>query len=155
MDFRALQKEFQKVTEDKLSVGALIITPLSREEGLKLKSGKDSRNKRLVIIGVDRENRLCYGSVLVNTDMSPQSDYSPQHLASQYLLRREPHYETFLVYDSYVDCAEIIPVPYEKLMVGEYHGQLEENDKEQIFDLLEHTKTIPTIDKKRFGIRRM
>lgn len=46
MDFRELQKNFQVVTEDKLSVGALIITPLSRDEGLKLKPGKETRRKK-------------------------------------------------------------------------------------------------------------
>lgn len=155
MDFRELQKNFQVVTEDKLSVGALIITPLSRDEGLKLKPGKDTRRKRLIIIGVDMENRTCYGSVLVNTKLNPSSGYSMEHMASQYLLRREPHYETFLDYDSYVDCAELIPVSFEKLLRGKYHGQLEDEDRTAIFDLLEHTKTITTSEKKRFGIKRM
>lgn len=155
MDFRELQIEFQKVTEDKLSVGALIITHLSREEGLKLKAGKKDRKKRLILVGVDRDRQMCYGSILVNTDENPQSDYSSQHMAAQYLLRREPHYETFLDYDSYADCAVIIPVSFTKLLSGEYHGQLEDEDREAIFNILEHTKTLSTNDKKRYGIRRM
>lgn len=155
MDFRELQKEFQKVTEDKLSVGALIITHLSREEGLKLKAGKKDRKKRLIIVGIDRDRKMCYGSILVNTDENPQSGYSSQHLAAQYLLRREPHYETFLDYDSFVDCAVIIPVSFSKLLLGEYHGLLEEEDRTAIFDILEHTKTLSTSEKKRYGIRRM
>ena len=155
MDFRELQEESRVVTDEKIAVGALIIMSLTREEGLVLKPGKTERRKRLIIIGVDKERGLCYGSLLVNTNMNPQSEYSAEYLSAQYLLRREPHYESFLDYDSFVDCAEVISISYEKLLKGEYHGMLEEDDRKAIFNVLEHTKTLSTSMKKRFGIRRM
>ena len=44
---------------------------------------------------------------------------------------------------------------FQIVLRGEYHGQLEDEDRTAIFDLLEHTKTITTSEKKRFGIKRM
>lgn len=57
-------------------------------------------------------------------------------------------------YDSYVDCAGIIPCSTEKLLSGEYFGELNDNDRKCIWDILETTDTLTTKQKKRFGIKR-
>ena len=77
MDLRELQASFrekeQKVTDDRLQPGALILTVLSEEEGLVFKNGRSEKPKRMVLIGVDKLNEVCYGSILVNTRMSPKA----------------------------------------------------------------------------------
>lgn len=76
MDLRELQKTYldnlRKVTEDKLEIGSLVRTVISIEEGLVFKDGRKQKPKKLVIIGVDKVKKVCYGSVLVNTKMSPK-----------------------------------------------------------------------------------
>lgn len=71
MDLRELQKTYldnlRKVTEDKLEIGSLVRTVISIEEGLFFKDGRKQKPKKLVIIGVDKVKKVCYGSVLVNT----------------------------------------------------------------------------------------
>lgn len=66
MDLRVLQQEFlkkaRKVTDERIEIGALITTILSEEDGLKLKH-RTEKPKKLVIIGVDRVNEVCYGSI--------------------------------------------------------------------------------------------
>lgn len=60
MDLRELQASFrekeQKVTDDRLQPGALILTVLSEEEGLVFKNGRSEKPKRMVLIGVDKLN---------------------------------------------------------------------------------------------------
>ena len=51
-------------------MGALIRTVLSEADGLTFKDGRKEKPKRLVVIGVDRQTALCFGSVLVNTKMN-------------------------------------------------------------------------------------
>lgn len=157
MDLRELQKAYmdkiRKVTEDRVEKGALIITTLSEEDGLVFKDGRKSKPKRLVIIGVDKECQLCYGSVLVNTNMNPQADYSEEFLSAQYLLKQET-YPDFLDYDSYADCGELFAIPLNKLLNGEYYGKLTQKDENLLFDILETTDTLSTKEKKRYGIRR-
>lgn len=74
MDLRALQAEYQRqqreVTDERIAVGALIRTVLSEADGLTFKDGRKEKPKRLVVIGVDRQTALCFGSVLVNTKMN-------------------------------------------------------------------------------------
>lgn len=69
MDLRELQKSYldnlRKVTEDKLEIGSLVRTVISIEEGLVFKDGRKQKPKKLVIIGVDKVKKVCYGSVLV------------------------------------------------------------------------------------------
>lgn len=148
--FRADQR---KVTEERLEVGALILTVLSGEDGLVFRDGRTEKPKRLVIIGTDKDNGVCYGSVLVNTDMNPRANYSQEYLTAQYMLSQE-NYPEFLRYDSFADCGVLFAIPIEKLLKGEYYGKLTEEDQCNLFDILETTETLSTKQKKRFGIKR-
>lgn len=149
----AYKADSRKVTADRLEVGALILTVLSGEDGLVFKDGRTEKPKRLVIIGVDKDNDVCYGSVLVNTDMNPRANYSEEYLIAQYMLSQEA-YPEFLRYDSFADCGVLFAIPIEKLLKGEYYGKLTEEDQRNLFDILETTETLSTKQKKRFGIKR-
>lgn len=157
MDLRELQadyiKRLREVTPDKIQVGALIRTVLSVEEGLNLKDGRREKPKKLIVIGVDKDKAMCYGSVLINSDISPDADFTDGVREAQYIIKQSD-YPDFLRYDSYVDCGQIIPVPIAKLIKGEYFGMLTEDDYNGIFDILETTVIYSTKIKKRYGIRR-
>lgn len=157
MDLRELQAEYKRqqreVTDERIAVGALIRTVLSEADGLTFKDGRKEKPKRLIVIGVDRENALCFGSVLVNTRMNPQAEYSAEYLTAQYMLKQED-YPEFLKYNSYVDCGELFSIPIERLKQGEFFGFLTDADREGIFDLLETSDIFSTKQKKRYGIRR-
>lgn len=149
----AFKAESRKVTVERLEIGVLILTILSEEDGLVFKNGRTEKPKRLVIIGVDKDNGVCYGSVLVNTDMNPRANYSEEYLTAQYMLSQK-NYPEFLRYDSFADCGVIFAIPIEKLLKGEYYGKLTEEDQRNLFDILETTETLSTKQKKRFGIKR-
>lgn len=157
MKLSELQEEFwrkeHEVTEERLVRGALILTILSEEDGLTFNNGRTSKPKRLVVIGIDKRQELCYGSVLVNTKMNPRASYSDEFLSAQYLLQQK-NYSDFLDYDSFVDCGVIFSIPLQKLKSGTYYGLLNEEDLSSIMDILETTDTLSTKQKKQFGIRR-
>ncbi len=157
MDFREMQDRFnagkRMVTEDRIVVGGLFRTVLTVNDGLKFKDGRTSKPKRLVIVGIDKTNKTCYGTVLVNTEMSPMAKVSPLFFATQYCLKQED-YPEYLDYDSYVDCGVLFAISFDTLKSGEYFGTLNSDDIEAIFNILETTKAISTKDKKRFNIRR-
>jgi hypothetical protein len=157
MDLRALQAEYQRqqreVTDERIAVGALIRTVLSEADGLTFKDGRKEKPKRLVVIGVDRQTALCFGSVLVNTKMNPQAEYSSEYLAAQYELKQED-YPEFLKYNSFVDCGDLFSVPIDRLKQGEFFGYLTDTDRKGIFDILETSDIFSTKQKKRYGIRR-
>lgn len=156
MDLRVLQDEFmadyRKVTKEKLQPGALIETNFTDEEII-IRDGRKQKPKKLIIIGYDKENDTYYGSIFINTNMNPKSGLSPEFFASQYLIRKE-NYDSFLRYDSYVDCAGIIACSTEKLLSGDYYGTLNDEDQTNIWNILETTETLTTKQKKRYGIRR-
>ena len=157
MDLRELQDAYRQqqreVTDERIAVGALIRMVLSEVDGLTFKDGRKEKPKRLVVIGVDRENALCFGSVLVNTKMNPQAQYSAEYLTAQYELKQED-YPEFLDYNSFVDCGELFSIPVERLKQGEFFGFLNDADREGIFDILETSDIFSTKQKKRYGIRR-
>ena len=157
MKLSELQEEFwrkeHEVTEERLVRGALILTILSEEDGLTFNNGRTSKPKRLVVIGIDKRQELCYGSVLVNTKMNPKASFSDEFLSAQYLLQQK-NYSDFLDYDSFVDCGVIFSIPLQKLKSGTYYGLLNEEDLSSIVNILETTDTLSTKQKKQFGIRR-
>lgn len=157
MDLREIQAEYlrqqRKVTDERIAIGALIRTVLSEADGLIFKNGRKEKPKRLIVIGLDRENALCFGSVLVNTKMNPQAEFSDEYLTAQYELKQED-YPEFLDYNSYVDCGELFSIPIERLRQGEFFGFLTDTDRDGIFDILETSDIFSTKEKKRYGIRR-
>lgn len=70
MDLRELQKAYldnlRQVTEEKLEIGSLIRTIISVDEGLVFKDGRKQKPKKLVIIGVDKLKKVCYGPQIRN-----------------------------------------------------------------------------------------
>lgn len=156
MDLSELQDEFRKdyrvVTREKLVPGALIETNFTDEE-IVIRDGRKRKPKKLIVIGYDKESETYYGSVLINTKMNPNAGFSAEFFASQYLIKKE-NYDDFLRYDSYVDCAGIIACSTEKLLSGDYYGELKEDDRKCIWDILETTDTLTTKQKKRYGIKR-
>lgn len=157
MNLRELQEQYllekRQVTIERLKVGALVRTTLSIDDGLNLTDGRKEKPKKLIVVGFDRDKSTIYGSVLVNSQMSPKVGYSDEYLAAQFLLSQKT-YPDFLRYDSYADCGVIFAIPVEKLLSGEYFGELTEDDRRLIFDILETTETLTTKEKKRFGIKR-
>ena len=157
MDLRELQVEYlrqqRQVTDERIAIGALIRTILSETDGLTFKNGRTEKPKRLVVIGVDHEQALCFGSVLVNTKLNPKAEYSAEYLSAQYELKQE-NYPEFLDYNSYVDCGVLFSIPIERLKQGEFFGFLTDEDRNGIFDLLETSDIFSTKQKKRYGIRR-
>ena len=157
MDLRELQAEYlrqqRQVNYERIAVGALIRTMLSETDGLVFKNGRTEKPKRLVVIGVDHEQALCFGSVLVNTKLNPKAQYSAEYLSAQYELKQE-NYPEFLDYNSFVDCGELFSIPVERLKQGEFFGFLTDEDLNGIFDLLETSDIFSTKQKKRYGIRR-
>ena len=157
MDLRELQAEYlrqqRQVTDERIAVGALIRTMLSEIDGLVFKNGRTEKPKRLVVIGVDHEQALCFGSVLVNTKLNPKAQYSAEYLSAQCELKQE-NYPEFLDYNSFVDCGELFSIPVERLKQGEFFGFLTDEDLNGIFDLLETSDIFSTKEKKRYGIHR-
>lgn len=113
-DFRSLQSHYlseaRSVTEERLQVGTLIRAILSVDDGLTLQ-GRDSKPKRLVIVGIDKKNGLCYGSVLVNTKVNPKARFLDNYMSAQYLLRQNT-YPEFRDYDSFADCAVLFAIKF-------------------------------------------
>lgn len=155
MDLRELQAaymaNYHQVTEEKLCKGALVEVVISEEDGMVFKDGRKEKPKKIIIVGVDTVQMVCYGSVLINTKQSPRAPFSTEHLQAQYLIKRED-YPDFLRYDSFVDCGVLWPIPISKLLKGEYYGKLKENDEQKIFAILSTTETLSVKQKKRFGI---
>jgi hypothetical protein len=102
--------------------------------------------KRLIIIGFDDEQTV--GKVYINS--APQSSYSQLGFGAE---ERD-----YLDHDSYVDCSQIYEGSYSYLIecvqsdLSCHIGTLSDKDMADIERELRVARTIPTKQKRRFGL---
>ena len=150
---QAQHRAATEVTEERLQPGALVVTRIG-EPAITTKYGKKDL-KKLIIIGQDKEQGIAYGVVVVNTkkrySIDTNAEYTKDFKKAQLKLR-EKQYTDFLEYDSYINCAKIVPIPVEDLKAGEYRGNLDKNDHKRIFEKLRRATTISNTAKQRYGL---
>lgn len=152
-DQRAQHRVATEVTDERLQPGALIETHIG-EPAITTKYGEKDL-KKLIIIGQDKILGVAYGVVIINTDprysLDSNAEYTEDFKNAQLILR-EKKYSDFLDYDSYINCAKIVPIPIEDLKAGEFKGNLDKNDRKRIFDKLRKATTISNSAKRRYGL---
>jgi len=157
----AIAKEIEeaRVTADKLVPGALVVSRFGEEYITTKYSDKDK--KKTIIIGVDKEAQCCYGLVFVNTVpryvKSKNTDYTKDFAKGQLILRGNQYSEkicgeSFLDYDSYINCSHITSIPFDVLEKGTYFGRLNKHDYARVFSKLRQSTTMSDDDKIRYGL---
>ena len=135
--FKEKITEKEIVTNELLTVGAILYMQMDHSDGLKLIDGYSTRNKYFIIIGFTVEGNVI-GSVLLNSCIDP-SKYSTEYIKCQY--------------DSYIDCSEIFVFPKERLLnEARFKQNLTQTDLELIINFLKETEVHSTKEKKKFGI---
>ncbi len=148
--FKEKITEKEIVTNELLTVGAILYMQMDHSDGLKLIDGYSTRNKYFIIIGFTVEGNVI-GSVLLNSCIDP-SKYSTEYIKCQYPLKQKD-YPHILEYDSYIDCSEIFVFPKERLLnEARFKQNLTQTDLELIINFLKETEVHSTKEKKKFGI---
>jgi hypothetical protein len=102
---------------------------------------KKYRDKFVVIIGCD--DNSYYGILLINTKLGfPQEE--------QYELKCAKY--KYLDHNSFVNCSCIKHIDKKTIMSGKNKGILDSDDFQLIIDCAKSSRTIPTKDKKRYGL---
>jgi len=146
-----LQAEYKRVTLEKIRPGSVILTDLDESDGLTYTDGRSHKPRRVIIIGYDKENKCFIGTVFINTNINPKAKYSAEFLATQIMVKKD-EYPNFLKHDSFIDCGQLMPLHTNKLLSGEYKGEVVADDFHKIMATLKNTETIPAKEKRRFGI---
>ena len=106
-----------------LSVGDIHYLPLSKEEQITAKDGKDYRNKYLIILGFDvRGNAI--GGVVVNSKVNTNLPTT----ITDYLMPVSKSQFPFLSHDSFINCSHLIVVRREKFNRSTFRYHVEDCD---------------------------
>ena len=106
-----------------LSIGDIHHLPLSKEEQITAKDGKDYRNKFLIILGFDTSGNAI-GGVVVNSNVNPNLPTS----VTDYLMPVTPAQFPFLSHNSFINCSHLIVVKKEKFNRTTFRFHVEDSD---------------------------
>lgn len=137
---------FIPMCEKYISKGSVVYLPLTEEEGLTIKTGYDSRNKFVAIVG-ELPDGTIVGSLLINTHSNTESEKVTQ---CQYPLKKERY--SWLDYSSWLDCSRIVTIARSKILFGKYCGRLLDEDFELVIQCIKDTTLISNKTKKKYGI---
>ena len=106
-----------------LSVGDIHYLPLSKEEQITAKDGKDFRNKYLIILGFDASGNAI-GGVVVNSKVNPNLPST----ITDYLMPVTQAQFPFLSHNSFINCSHLIVVKKEKFNRNTFRYHLEDSE---------------------------
>lgn len=106
-----------------LSVGDIHYLPLSKEEQITAKEGKDFRNKYLIILGFDASGNAI-GGVVVNSKVNP----NPPTTVTDYLMPITQSQFPFLSHNSFINCSHLIVVKKEKFNRSTFRYHVEDRN---------------------------
>lgn len=110
-----------------LSVGDIHYLPLSKEEQITAKDGKEYRNKFLIILGFDVSGNAI-GGVVVNSKVNPNLPTT----VTDYLMPVTPSQFPFLSHNSFINCSHLIVVKKEKFNRNTFRYHVEDCDLMQM-----------------------
>ncbi|MDR2449838.1 MAG: hypothetical protein LBD52_07765 [Prevotellaceae bacterium] len=96
---------------------------MDETDGITPKPGNDSRNKYFIVLGFDTDGNV-YGGVIFNSHIN-------QNLAQNikdYHMPVEHTKYSFLTHKCFVDCSRLKTAKPDKIMVGQYLGDINEED---------------------------
>lgn len=125
----------------RLKQGTIFYLRTTEEDGITPKDGDNYRDKYFVIVGIDAE--YIYGSAVINTNVCRD----PAHAYPLYK-RDYP----FLDHISYLDCMQLKPIPLSRIADSEIKGDLTDDDRSYIIDIIKKSRYILPALKKRFNI---
>ncbi len=135
------------LTRSTVSVGDVWRILLYPENGITPKAGDSSRNKYLVILGIDDDGNV-YGGVVINSRINDRIPIAIQDL--QMPIRKSVY--PFLDHDSFVDCSKLMVVRAETFAKWEFKGVISQDDVALISGTLRESPLVAAAELARFSI---
>lgn len=132
---------------DTIKSGDVFLIPLEQSNGVLLANNQKTRNKYLVVLGIDSEE-VVYGGVVINSKINKNVPIAIQD--SHYPIKKCHH--DFLEYDSFIDCSKIMPVGKSNLLRHDLVGKIRSIDMDLVFETVRDSKIIKNRTKKEFGL---
>lgn len=136
-----------RLAQKTIKVGDVYLINLNRSNGITPKPGDTSRDKFFVVLGFD-SNGVAYGGVVVNSGINPNL---PQWIKDFHMPLAKSKY-SFLHYDSYVNCANLMETNLDKFANWKYLGEIEPYDLKLIIGTVMESPAISKAKLKQFGL---
>lgn len=103
-----------------IEVGQIYLIKADESNDITPKGGMAYRPKYFVVMGIDEEGNI-YGGVVFDSEINP-NHVSPMMM--EFFMPIASSEYSFLTHDSFLDCSKLKPAVAEKLLEGQYMGNL-------------------------------
>jgi len=131
-----------------VEIGQIYKIKADKHNDITPKSGMPFRPKYFVVVGFDNQGNI-YGGVVFDSEIN--RDFVSSEFEDFFLPISSSKY-TFLEHDSYIDCRKMKPSTLEKLLDGEYCGNILQEDFTNIVKLLKMSPRETYVRLRTFGI---
>jgi hypothetical protein len=143
-----LSKELKP--KHRIEIGNVYRVSLGKKDGLTVYHEDEILSKYFIVIGVDVEGNV-YGGLLISSEPPKNIPYAI--LMYQYQVKAENN--TFLKWDSWVNCTKIYKSPRDKLTKNNFWGCLDKESRYYIISTIldESNPVITNKERKKYNIQ--
>ncbi|MCR5157530.1 MAG: hypothetical protein K6D37_00225 [Prevotella sp.] len=134
--------------EQTVGIGQIYRIKANKQNNITPKDGLLFRLKYFVVLGFDALGNV-YGGVVFDSEIN--RDYISPDFVDFFLPISSSKY-SFLSHDSYIDCRKMKPVLLSTLLEGDYCGQIEASDLDNILKLIKMSPRETYVRLRTFGI---
>ena len=131
-----------------VEIGQIYRIKANEQNDITPKVGMLFRPKYFVVIGFDEQGNV-YGGVVFDSDIN-RYYISPAFV--DFFLPISCSKYSFLTHDSYIDCRKMKPVLLSTLLEGDYCGEIEASDFNNIIKLIKMSPRETYVRLRTFGI---
>ena len=135
------------LANEHVEIGNVYASRMDETNGVTPQDGFKDRRKYFVVLGVDDDGTV-YGGVVINHAINPNISPKKQHLHHPIKVSKY----SFLDEDSFVNCVDLKILPLEKLLLGEYLGNIQEDDLDIITMLVTQSPFSDGATLERFHV---
>lgn len=133
-----------------IEIGNVYRIPLGRKDGLTVLHEEEILSKYFIVIGTDVQGNV-YGGLLISSE--PPKNIPHTILMYQYQVKAENN--TFLKWDSWVNCTKIYKSSQDKLTIKNFLGCLDEESRYYIISAIldDSNPVITNKERKKYNIQ--
>ncbi len=139
--------ELSRLASHTVKVGDVYEITMTEANGIKPKTGDNSRDKYFIVLGFD-SNGIAYGGVIINSRINRNL---PAHLKMYHMPIKQSKYP-FLRYDSFIDCVQLKVAYPQKFNEWNYLGEIDEYDVALIIGTVKESPVESEERLSQFGL---
>ncbi len=133
--------------DNSIEIGDVYYIVMDKDDGIIPKDGYETRKKYFIVLGVDGDGNI-YGGLVINSKINTNLPV----IVKQYHMKISKEKYSFLNYDSFVNCSQLLTTTLQKLLGCRKIGQIMKEDLDLIIEAICESPNENKMRLREFGL---